>query len=175
MHLFLYRLDFDIDGEENLVEEFNWEKDTSAKQAGKSQCTWTPILRETGRPLNPETFRSWRVVNRASRNAQGHPRSYHLMPSNTGIFRSGIAREAAAQADLWVTKYKPNEMGGMDALPKYVDGESVENQNVVLWYWLGLHHFPRSEDWMHQPMIWKSFELMPRDFLDGSPLKPDKK
>ena len=46
---------------------------------------------------------------------------------------------------------------------------------MVLWYWLSLHHFPRSEDWLHQPMIWKSFELMPRDFLDESPLKPEKK
>jgi primary-amine oxidase len=174
-HQFLYRLDFDIDGEENVVEEFNWEKNPDPKNAGKVRCTWTPILKETGRPLNPDTFRSWRVVNRKSRNALGHPRSYHLMPGNTGIFRSGIAREAAAQADLWVTLYKPDEMGGMDALPRYVDGESVENKDVVLWYWLGLHHFPRSEDWMHQPMIWKSFELMPRDFLDVSPLKPDKK
>lgn len=171
MHNFLYRLDFDIDGEENTVEEFNWEKDNDLKQAGKAKCTWTPILNETGRPLNPDTFRSWRVVNRNSRNALGHPRSYHLMPSNTGIFRSGVAQEAAAQADLWVTRYKPNEMGGMNALPKYADGEAVENTDVVLWYWLCLHHFPRSEDWMHQPMIWKSFEVMPRDFLDESPLK----
>ena len=37
------------------------------------------------------------------------------------------------------------------------------------------NHFPRSEDWMHQPMIRKSFEVMLRDFLDESPLKPDKK
>ena len=36
------------------------------------------------------------------------------MPSNTGIFRSGVAKEAAAQADLWVTVSKPDEMGGMD-------------------------------------------------------------
>lgn len=175
MHNFLYRLDFDIDGEENTVEEFNWERDNDPKNAGKAECTWTPILKETSRPLSPETFRSWRVVNRTSRNALGHPRSYHLIPSNTGIFRSGVAKEQAAQVDVWVTVSKSHEMGGMDALPKYADGESVENKDVVLWYWLGLHHFPRSEDWMHQPMIWKSFEVMPRDFLDESPLKPDKK
>ncbi len=175
MHLFLYRLDLDIDGEANTVEEFNWEKDADPKHTGQARCTWTPILKESGRPLNPETQRSWRVVNRASRNALGHVRSYHLMPGSAGIFRSGVAKEAAAQADLWVTRYKPDELGGMDALPKYVDGEPVEDQDVVLWYWLGLHHFPRSEDWMHQPMIWKSFELMPRDFLDESPLKPVKK
>ncbi|OAI48440.1 hypothetical protein AYO44_06915 [Planctomycetaceae bacterium SCGC AG-212-F19] len=175
VHNFLYRLDFDIDGEENVVEEFNWEKENDAKNAPKAKCTWTPILTETGRSLNPETFRSWRIVNRNSKNALGHPRSYHLLPGNTGIFRGGVAKEAATQADLWVTLYKPDEFGGMDALPKYVNEESVENKDVVLWYWLSLHHFPRSEDWMHQPMIWKSFELVPRDFLDESPLKPSKK
>jgi Cu2+-containing amine oxidase len=42
---------------------------------------------------------------------------------------------------------------------------------ALLWYWLCCHHFPRSEDWLQQPMIWKSFELMPRDFLDASQLK----
>src|SRR5205085_1226482 len=73
VHNFLYRLDFAVDGEENTVEEFNWEKD--ATKPGKARCTWTPILKETGRPCNAETFRSWRVVNYQSKNALGHPRS----------------------------------------------------------------------------------------------------
>src|SRR5262249_8124170 len=138
-------------------------------------------LKETGRGVNPETFRSWRVVNNQSKNSLGHPRSYHLMPGSTGIFR-GNEDEKATHADLWVTLHRENEMPRskgdarttMDALPEYANGESVKDKNVVLWYWLYFHHFPRSEDWMHQPMVWKSFELMPRDFLDTSPLKPAK-
>lgn len=174
VHGFLYRLDFDVDGEENVVEEFNWERQTDPKKPPSAKCTWTPILKETGRPCNPETFRSWRVVNHNAKNALGHSRSYHLIPGNTGMFRGSARLEPAAQADLWVTLYKPNELGGMEALPTYVNDEPVENKNVVLWYWLTLHHFPRSEDWLRQPMIWKSFELMPRDFLDESPLSPEK-
>ncbi len=176
VHNYLFRLVFAVDGEENTVEEFNWEKDKANPQ--NAGCTWTPILKETGRPCNPETFRSWRVVNYKSKNALGHPRSYQLLPGSTGIFR-GLASEKAAHADLWVTLAKPNEFPrsatdgriAMDALPSYADGESVENKHVVLWYWLCFHHFPRSEDWLEQPMVWRSFELMPRDFLDGSPLK----
>ncbi len=181
-HCFLYRLDFDIDGEENTVEEFNWERERQPR-VGKARCTWTPLLKETGRPCNPETFRSWRVVNNSSKNALGHPRSYHLLPGNTGIFR-GLhdSSEKATHNDLWVTRYHAKEWPrsdadprtAMEALPRYVNGESVENRDVVLWYWLSFHHFPRTEDWVHQPMIWKSFELMPRDFLDTSPLKPEK-
>jgi primary-amine oxidase len=180
VHNYLYRLDFAVDGEENTVEEFNWEKEKEPGKDHIAKCTWTPLLKETGRPLNPETFRSWRVVNRQSKNALGHMRSYHLIPGNKGIFRGGVKSEPVTQSDLWVTLAKANEFprssldsrNSMEAVPKYADGESVADKAVVVWYWLGSHHFPRSEDWLHQPVIWQSFELMPRDFLDGSPLQP---
>jgi primary-amine oxidase len=180
VHNYLFRLDFDIDGEENTVEEFNWEKEKAPNPA-KASCSWTPLLKETGRSCNPETFRSWRVVNYRSKNALGHPRSYQLLPGNTGHFRGHPPeKEQATFADLWITLNKPQEMPrspsdkrtALAALPSYADGESIENKDVVLWYWLGFHHLPRSEDWMHQPMVWKSFELVPRDFLDGSPRQP---
>jgi len=187
VHNYLYRLDFAVDGDKNLVEEFNWEKEKEPSKDHIAKCTWTPLLKETGRTCNQETFRSWRVVNRQSKNFLGHPRSYHLIPGNTGVFRGGGTKfqggaEAATQADLWVTLSKPNEFprskadarNSLEAIPKYVDGESVENKELVVWYWLGSHHFPRSEDWVHQPVIWQSFQLMPRDFLDGSPLLPVK-
>jgi primary-amine oxidase len=179
VHGFLFRLDFDVDGEENTVEEFNWEKDKDDPL--KARSTWTPILKETGRSSSPDTFRSWRVINAGSKNDLGHPRSYQLMPGSAGKFR-GSDQERATHSDLWVTLFKPQEMPrtkadprpALLALPEYANNESVENKNVVLWYWLWFHHFPRAEDWPYQPMVWKSFELMPRDFLDGSPLKPTK-
>lgn len=177
VHNFLYRLDFAIDGEENTVEEFNWERDKA--NPGKARCSWTRILKETGRPYNAETFRSWRVVNDRSRNALGHPRSYQLVPGSTGIFRGNDKdHEKSTHADLWVTRFKPNEKPrtekdgrtSIEAVADYANGESVENQPLVVWYWLCMHHLPRSEDWKLQPMVWRSFELMPRDFLDASPL-----
>lgn len=179
VHSYLFRLDFDVDGPDNTVEEFNCE--TDKKNPRQAQCTWTPLVKETGRPCNAETFRSWRVVNHKSKNALGHSRSYQLMPNSSGIFR-GHPDEKAVHADLWVTlaksveqpRTKADDRTALDALPAYADGESIENRDVVLWYWLSFHHFPRSEDWMHQPMVWRSFEIMPRDFLDGSPLTPRK-
>jgi primary-amine oxidase len=178
VHNFLYRLDFAIDGEKNAVEEFNWERDKA--NPGKASCSWTPITKETGRPCSAETFRSWRVVNHQSKNSLGHARSYQLLPGSAGIFRGNDSeKEKSTHADFWVTRYKPNEMPRTDkdgrtsieALAKYADGESLENQAVVVWYWLCVHHLPRSEDWQLQPMLWRSFELMPRDFLDASPLR----
>jgi len=181
VHNYLFRLDFAIDGaENNVAEEFNWQREPGGQRGQLANCTWTPLVEETGRSCNAATFRSWRVVNRNSRNALGHPRSYQLIPGNTGVYRS--EKQPSTQADLWVTLYKPGEFAysavdprtTLQALPKYVDGESVEGKNVVIWYWLGFHHFPRTEDFLHQPVVWQGFELMPRDFLDSSPLKPDK-
>jgi primary-amine oxidase len=178
VHTFLFRLDFAIDGEQNSVEEFNWERDQA--KPGKARSTWTRLAKETGRPANAETFRSWRVVNYQSKNALGHPRSYQLLPGSAGIFRGNDSdKEKSTHADFWVTRYKPNEMPrtskdgrtAIEALATYADGESVDNQPLVIWYWLCLHHLPRTEDWQLQPMVWRSFELMPRDFLDGSPLR----
>src|SRR5262249_39416710 len=114
VHNFLFRLDFAIDGEENTVEEFNWERDKT--NPGKARCTWTRIVKETGRPSNPETFRSWRVVNDRSKNALGHPRSYQLLPGSPGIFRGNDSEnEKSTQADLWVTRYKPHEFPRTEA------------------------------------------------------------
>jgi acetyl esterase/lipase len=180
VHNYLFRLDFAIDGaDDNAVEEFNWQREQGGNRGQQARCLWTPITEETGRPCNAETFRSWRVVNRNSRNALGHARSYQLVPGNTGVYRS--EKQPATQADLWVTLAKPTEFSystvdsrtSLQALPTYVNGESVEGKSAVLWYWLGFHHFPRAEDFLHQPAVWQSFELMPRDFLDSSPLKPD--
>ena len=77
------------------------------------------------------------------------------------VSRHGPASALASTAD-----FRTFERHGVIFCP--------ENKDVVLWYWVSCHHFPRSEDWLHQPMIWKSFELIPRDFLDGSPVKLEK-
>jgi primary-amine oxidase len=181
VHNYLFRLDFAIDGaDDNTIEEFNWQRQPGGQRGQQATCSWTPITEETGRTCNPETFRAWRVVNRNSHNALGHARSYQLMPGNSGVYRS--EKQPSTQADLWITLSKPNEFPysavdsrtSLQALPGYANGESIEGKSVALWYWLGFHHFPRSEDFLHQPAVWHSFELMPRDFLDSSPLSPER-
>lgn len=176
VHNFYYRLDVDVDGPGNdTVEEFN-HRQVEPGRSLSSEDTWTQLRTETGRPLSGETFRSWRVVDRTSTNRLGHARSWELMPGGNGVFRGSTA-EAFAQSDFWVTRYSPAELplSAQDprpvrkALPTYVDGESVVDQDVVLWYALHLHHLPRSEDWPAMPIVWTGFDLMPRDVADGSP------
>jgi primary-amine oxidase len=177
VHNFYFCLDFDIDGPENVVEEFNYKPDRPGSLSATH--SWAPLLKETSRPWDGNSFRTWRVVNRTSKNALGHPRSYELIPGGNGTFR-GATSEPFTHADLWVTRYHPKEFPcTLDdprplrtALPSYVNGESVDGQDVVLWYVLHVHHTPRTEDYPAMPIEWVGFVLKPRDFLDASPLTP---
>ncbi len=174
VHNIYYCLDFDLDGPNNTVEEFNYESDGPGSPSGKHR--WTPLPKETARHASAANFRCWRVVNPASKNALGLPRSYELVPGGNGTYR-GAAAEKFAQAELWVTRYHPKEHPEdrrplSTILPGYLNDEAIENQNVVLWYVLHLHHLPRTEDWPGMAVEWGSFTLRPRDFLDASPVQP---
>jgi primary-amine oxidase len=150
VHNFYYRLDFDIDGPANdVVEEFT-HRQVRPGQSLDSEDTWTPLLRETSRALD-----------------------------GNGVFR-GSSSEAFAQADLWAVRARQREfpLSAADgrtvkqALPTYVNGETLDGQDVAVWYAMHVHHQPRSEDWPAMPVEWAGFTLMPRDFLDRSPLAP---
>jgi primary-amine oxidase len=174
VHNIYFCLDFDIDGEKNVVEEFNYQLDKPGSPSATH--SWTPILKETSRSASSEGFRSWRVVNRESKNALGLPRSYEIIPGGNGIFR-GSESEKYAQAELWVTRYHeneyPNEKRSLRAaLPSYLNDESVDGEDIVVWYVVHVHHLPRTEDHPGMPVEWVGFTLKPRDFLDASPVTP---
>jgi Cu2+-containing amine oxidase len=59
----------------------------------------------------------------------------------------------------------------LNALTSYLDEEPVTETDIVAWYRLSFVHQPRTEDWPDQPIVWHSFDLIPRDFLDESPLE----
>jgi primary-amine oxidase len=175
VHNIYYCLDFDVDGaDNNVVEEFNYQQDKPGSLSGTH--SWTPILKESARTWSAENFRSWRVVNRTSKNALGLPRSYELIPGGNGTYRGGSG-EAFAQGELWVTRYHPDEYPTdkralATALPSYLNDESVDGADVVVWYVLHVHHIPRTEDYPAMPVEWVGFQLKPRDFLDSSPVRP---
>jgi primary-amine oxidase len=176
VHNFYFCLDFDIDGTRNVLEEFNHMEDKPGSP--RSSDHWTPIKTEQARNLDGEYFRTWRVVNPTSKNNLGHPRSYELVPGGNGVFRSA---EAITEADLWVTRYNPREFpfssvdprAFKDALPSYLkDEQSVNGEDLVVWYAMHVHHIPRTEEYPAMPIEWASFQIVPRDFLDASPLRP---
>ena len=119
------------------------------------------------------------------------PRS--LVPFHTTSLRPGEnalpfaapdswARKRAGflNAHLWVTQYDPaernaagaypNQSKGGDGLPKWTGANrSIENQDVVVWYTMGVTHIPRPEEWPVMPVHRTGFKLVPNNFFARSP------
>ena len=127
-HHAYWRLDFDIlTAGNNVVEEFN-----DPPIIGNSH--WHTKLFEIRRPRDPAHKRYWRVRNR------GTLQGYTVQPGpHDGVL------DAYGTGDVWVLRYHGNELDdghGFDTNPvstradldKFVTGESVDGQDVVLWY-----------------------------------------
>jgi primary-amine oxidase len=181
VHNYYFRIDFDIDGpDDNVAEEFGYLLNES--DPTQARAVWTPFEIERARVRREDIFRSWRVLNPKSLNEQGRPRSYHLVPGGHGAWKDGLPNPIL-KGDFFVTKFHRHEMPYtvadprkmLEALSDYVSNEEpVAGTDVVGWYRLGFVHHPRSEDWPAQPIVWHGFELLPRDFLDSSPLDANK-
>jgi primary-amine oxidase len=123
----------------------------------------------------------WRVVNPKVRNPLGYPVGYQIMPGDNAM--SLLLPEDYPQRragftnfQLWVTRYNederyaaglyPMQNKGGDGLPAWTKGNRpIENTDIVVWYTMGLHHVPHSEDWPVMPTMWLGFELRPYNFF----------
>jgi primary-amine oxidase len=177
VHNYYFRIDFDIDGaDNNSAQEFSYVLDED--DPAQARVVYTDFEIERGRFRREDIFRSWRVVNTKSRNALGHQRSYHLLPGGHGSWKDGLPNPVL-KGDFFITTYKPDEFPYttvdprrmLNALTSYLDEEPVTETDIVAWYRLSFVHQPRTEDWPDQPIVWHSFDLIPRDFLDESPLE----
>jgi primary-amine oxidase len=55
-------------------------------------------------------------------------------------------------------------------LPRWIKGNRpLENQDVVLWYSMGVTHIPRPEDWPVMAVHRAGFKLVPSGFFARNP------
>ncbi|HWF35342.1 MAG TPA: tyramine oxidase, partial [Solirubrobacteraceae bacterium] len=129
--------------------------------------------------------RYWKVVNPSVHNRVGSPVGYKLAPGeNVATFvhpESSIAARAGFMTGhLWVTPYDPaqrfaagdypNQHPGGDGLPAWIKADRpTEDTDVVVWYSMGHHHIPRTEDWPVMPVHSIGFSLTPNGFFDRNP------
>jgi primary-amine oxidase len=189
-HVFSFRFDMAVDGEQNSVSEVNF----TALPTGPDNrfgnaigILETPLTTEkqAQRSMDLGSSRYWRVINRAIKNALGEPVAYKLVPgANSMPFldpKSPVGKRAGFLfKHFWATQYAPDELypagqypnqhAGGDGLPKWTARDrSIDNQNVVVWYTLNYHHLPRPEDWPVQPCVYAGFHWMPSGFFDANP------
>ena len=190
-HLFCARLDLDVDGATNRVEEV----DVVAAAPGPDN-PWDNVFGPVATLLDRESAarrmtdatvsRAWKVTNPEVRNGLGQPVAYKLnphmaTPSMLAGPASSVARRAAfARHNLWVTPYSPgerrpageypNQHAGGDGLPAWTEADrDLTDTDVVLWYSFGVTHVPRPEDWPVMPVELAGFLLQPVGFFDRNP------
>ena len=175
-HNYFWRLDFDIDGPQNdQVEEFEF---TPIDNNYSYQVSVTQFLTETARTVNPTRMRSWRVRDTVTTNSEGHAISYHLDPLRVGHIHQGPAVEPFTNNQFYVTVNKPCERFASHNpevqcaadVSKFVNGESLVGQDIVVWYGITFHHLPRDEDEGMMDAHWDGFQLTPRDWTATNPL-----
>jgi primary-amine oxidase len=190
-HLFNARLDLDVDGPANVVQEVEAEPVPPGPgnpwaNAFRQKVTTLATERQARRNADPSRSRSWRIVNPSVRNGLGQPVGYRLLPTMaTPVMladpTSSVGRRAGfARHNLWVTPYAPgerraagefpNQHEGGDGLPRWTaQDRPIEDTDVVCWYTFGVTHFARPEDWPVMPVEYCGFVLSPAGFFDRNP------
>lgn len=189
-HIFNYRIDPQIDGQKNTLVEYNT---IASKPGGANEkligfyAEETPLKTEldSQRTINMETGRIWKITNPNSKNYVGDPVAYELVPGHNLVpfihdESSVMKRAGFIKNHLHVTKFDrnqmfaagtyPNQSKGGDSLEHWVkENRSIENEDIVVWYNMGVHHVVRPEDWPVMPTHYIGFELKPHGFFDGNP------
>ena len=189
-HIFSYRFDMTVDGEQNSVSEVNFgavPMGPGNPHGNAIRISETLLASEAvaQRVIDLASSRYWRVFNPNVRNALGEPVAYKLVSGNNALPfldpKSPVGKRAGfmfkhfwatqfAERELYPAGQYPNQHPGDEGLPKWsAQNRSIENQNVVIWYTLNYHHLPRPEDWPVQPCVYAGFHWMPSGFFDANP------
>ncbi|GCD88658.1 primary-amine oxidase [Nocardioides sp. LS1] len=189
-HLFSARLDMEVDGTANAVEEIDVARVPMGDNNPVGNAFTRTITRfrseqDAQREADASVGRTWAVVNTETSNRMGRRPAYVLYPTQSPLLLaaddSSIRRRAAfATKALWVTRYDDeqlwasgelvNQHPGGAGLPEYTnDDRDIDGQDIVLWHTFGLTHFPRLEDWPIMPVDYAGFMLKPDGFFDRNP------
>jgi primary-amine oxidase len=189
-HFFNMRLDLDIDGVDNAVDEV-WTEPLPPGPGNPYGNAFQPLRRRleteqaAKRRVDSASARWWEVVNPSVRHRLGEPVGYRLVPGETTVpfaqhdapvsKRAGFIRE-----HLWVTPYQPDERyaagdypnlhPGGAGLPEWTSADRpIDDRDIVVWYTFGHHHVPRPEDWPVMPVATIGFALKPVGFFERNP------
>jgi primary-amine oxidase len=188
-HFFNFRLDFSIDGINNSVVEINYQPVADKKEnpLGNVFSFSEDIFlteKQAARNINPNTGRHWWIINKNQRHHLGHFSGYLLEPQSNTLPHQQMNSQALKRApflmnQLWVTKYHPKEFHAAGTYPNQDQGQGLpawttrnaplDNEDIVVWYTVGVDHVPRLEDWPVMPTHQAGFSLRPKGFFARNP------
>jgi len=173
LHNFYWKLDFDLDKThlDDVVEEVNFNLSN-----GKRNRQTSVFNTETARKVNPGTMRHWRVRDKNTINSNGHNISYDILLNESGHQDIGPAVEPFTFNDFYVTKQNNQEKfashntSGASNLAEFANGESIKDNDIVVWAGVTFYHMPRAEDAPHMDVHWSHLKIVPRDLSENNTL-----
>ncbi len=189
-HFFNFRLDMDIDGQENSVAELNTSAvtDKSVNPAGNVFVMKETQLKtelEAVRDTDAGTQRKWIVYNPSVKNSLGYPAGFVLLPGENAApylqdWSPLKTRGGFVTHQFWATPERDDELyaGGAyptqrptsDGLPVWVkQNRSLDKKDLVLWYTFCVTHAPRPEEWPVMSVYHTGFKLLPAGFFEKNP------
>ena len=187
------RLDFDLDGAANTVQQVDCRAPiehrrptTRSRTPSRPRRRSLKTEKQARAHLKPETARTWKIVNPAVKNAVGEPVGYKFLPGDNSFpFASPNAwwrkRAGFVNHHVWVTPFSeneklcapatiPNQSAGGDGLIRWTEADRpIDDTDVVFWYTFGHTHIPRPEDYPVMPTAYIGFMLKPAGFFDLNP------
>jgi len=192
-HIYNFRLDLDVDGENNTLTHMNPVVNVNKKGVRKSAMEIEQHVvrteQDAAEKFDPSTIRL--ISNYSKENKVGNPVSYQLIPFAGGTHP--IAKGANFSPNewlfkrlnfmdkqIWVTKYNPTELYPEGAYPNRSDkdtglgqfvknNDAIDNKDLVVWLTTGTTHVARAEEWPIMPTEWVNVLLKPWNFFDETP------
>lgn len=189
-HFFCVRLDLDVDGPTNRVEEVEVSTVPMGPQNpwGNAFVPATTVLTHEAsakRRTNALASRSWRIVNPEVVNALGKPVAYQLHVPETPLIYGdpsspAVRRARFAENHVHVTRYAADEMRAAGDYPSQHPGEAglpaymaadrdLTDTDVVVWVTCGVTHIARPEEYPVMPVERTGFMLRPSGFFTRNP------
>lgn len=179
-----WRLDFNINGtpDNDLIDEIEFQPGILNKASRSMQVT--PLRHEAARSVLRENFRGWRISDESfssGTNTNVTRIGYYLDPQTSGYSTGGI-QTPWSQFDFFVTRNKPCERlssGNQSIHPEcvndlsaYVNEESLEHQDPVIWFSVARHFVPDENDYPVINEFELDFTVVPFDWSAHSPFSP---
>jgi primary-amine oxidase len=189
-HFFSLRLDVDIDGPSNRfvrdkLVAHRQPSDSMRKSIWQTERDVAQTDSNAKYRLSYENPSLWRVESSTRENYLGYATSFALKPGANArplvdTDDPPLARAQFVNHHLWVTPYRDDELwaGGHysnqsapgKGLPEWTsENRNIEDTDIVLWYTLGFHHVPSTEDWPVYNLGYNSITLRPYNFFDQNP------